>query len=155
MNLDQLQALLAAEWDRPSARQALEICKDHEILGIGGRRITIAGEEGFVYKLAWREAGILDNEIEWRVWQSAPDDLRDYLCRSHDLTLSGISKQDRCLPISAEALPDGGFQIMKSLARWGISDVSANLALIGENVVCYDYCVIRVDLFRDLFPQFR
>ena len=150
MPLSRLQEKLKANWESPDLPVALEICSGTEVLGIGGRRIVIAADGG-VAKLAWKEAGLLDNEIEWLLWSSASSELRSLLCPTHALTAAGVALQELCLPVSFEALGQRGREAMHDLASHGISDVAVNLGLLDDRVVCYDYCAVSADLYRGLF----
>lgn len=148
---DDLQKKLSQSWGDPELEQALKVCEAEEILGVGGKRIVIRADEDRVAKLAWKEAGVLDNEIEWRVWAGAEAALRELLCPTLEFRASGVSFQSLCLPLAFEALGERGRETMIELARYGISDVAVNLGVFGERIVCYDYCQIRGELFFELF----
>jgi hypothetical protein len=151
MDWDQLQKELAAQWHDPQPERALDICRGHDLLGLGGRRIVLRSGQDEVVKLAWREAGVLDNEIEWRLWQGAEPELSGLLCPTLGISPEGSSLQALCLPVSYEALGQEGLEAMQRLAGWGIADVAVNLGILDQRLVCYDYCQIRGDLYHQLF----
>lgn len=130
--------------------EALDICQDWDVLGIGGQRIVLRSSEEGVWKVPWRERGELDNEIEWRLWQEAPGDLQDLLCPVWDReSLSNL--QALCTPVSYNDLDSRGRDLVARLSRWGISDSAVNLGLLGGKLVCYDYSYISPALYQSLF----
>lgn len=151
--IDEIQAKLSEDHRDPRIESALAVLAKLDVptLGLGARRIVVALDDERVAKLAWRGQGLLDNEIEWRLYQRAVDDLKRMLCPCLDLRPSGVLIQQRCLPVAFEALGDIGTEAMVHLTGYGISDVVVNLGLIGEHLVCYDYSVLKSELFSDLF----
>lgn len=153
---------LQRRWERrwpASAEQALEEAKAEglSVLGLGGQRICLRAErDDQVLKAAWQEKGLVDNLLEWRLWQRAEPKLRRLLCPSLALEEAGILRQARCLPAAPEALGSRAGEICLELARHGISDCHVNLGLLVEpqdgstRVVCYDYNVLRPRLAREL-----
>lgn len=129
-------------------------------IGVGKSRIVLSdpsrSEPASVLKLAWRESGVVDNLIESRLWERSESiGASDLLCPTLSLSDSGVIRQQRCLPIAWDPLESDSphWEIVKRLAAAGISDAAVNLGLIGERVVCYDYCSVSaslaVELLRD------
>lgn len=155
---DKLQERLCAAQE-PDLQRAYRLCRDsgHEPLGLGGGRIALPLGQTMVAKVAWREAGQMDNEIEWRLWRAAGDGLRALLCPALALRESKLLVQGRCLPIASsafDALDISAQTIIGELARHGITDGAVNLGMDEANhIVCYDYATIRPERFRALFPD--
>jgi len=150
--LDQLQeqiTLLHTEEDDDVQLQimARHICDDHGlgIMGFGGRRFAIAvessGDTSLVAKLAWRQAGLADNELELRLWHEADKNLRDLLAPTISQTLLGVNLQGRCLPIAAGSM-HAHSSLTRRLARAGITDAVLNLGIYQDHIVCYDYATL-------------
>lgn len=152
---DQLQERLSKHHENPSAERAVELLHQAGImpLGLGARRVVVALDDDRVAKLAWRSQGLLDNEIEWRLYHRAVDDLKRLLCPALERRESRVLIQRRCLPVAFEAAGEAGREAMSRLASYGVSDVAVNLGLIDEHLVCYDYCVLKPELFSDLFGE--
>jgi hypothetical protein len=159
-NIKQLQEKLAQYHGNPDGGRALQIAQEYgyETLGLGGRRLALAispaikqsGRVNRISKLAWRKEGLFDNEVEWRLWQHANNQLRERLCPALDID-NGVLVQARCLPVNLEALREGQ-AIVRFLAQHGITDSAVNLGIYEQRVVCYDYCVLRYELIKKLFP---
>jgi hypothetical protein len=149
--LDDLQTALNAHHQRPDANTTIDFFEHlgHEVLGLGGRRCVIALDHGRVAKLAWRKAGLADNEIEARLWAQARPELQTLLCPIKDRTDAGVLIQTRCLPIHPYAV-DGADQVLRQLASAGITDTATNLGLLDQRIVCYDFCVLRADVMREV-----
>jgi hypothetical protein len=149
--LVKLQQLLAEHWPAPQIERTLDLCEQAGIepLGIGGRRVVFLLDEDRVAKLAWRAPGQIDNEIEWLLWSGADTGLRELLCPALELAEGQILIQARCLPIASEALPEAP-ELIRRLARAGISDAAVNLGIYEGRTVCYDYCLTRPELSRRL-----
>lgn len=114
-------------------------------LGVGGRRIAVACGDNQVAKIAWKREGLVDNEIEWRLWQGADQELRDLLCPCLDLLDGGALIQARCLP-SAQS----DSNLVRRLASYGISDAAINLGIYNQRLVCYDYCLLRPERLKQI-----
>jgi len=115
-------------------------------MGFGGRRfaVVIEGDSdggGLVAKLAWRQAGLADNELELRLWYEADKDLRELLAPTVAQTPLGVNLQGRCLPIAAGSMRSHS-SLTRRLARAGITDAVLNLGIYQDRVVCYDYATL-------------
>lgn len=154
---DQLQERLCGA-EEPDPQRVLTLCRDsgYVPLGLGSGRLALPLGRTMVAKVAWRESGLMDNEIEWRVWRDADDHLRSLLCPALSLRGSRLLAQGRCLPIAGsalEVLDQSARLLIGELARHGISDAAVNLGMNEANrIVCFDYAMIRPELFRSLFP---
>ena len=119
-----------------------------EALGIGGRRLAVGLDSGRVAKIAFKREGLVDNEIEWRLFSEAESDLRELLCPALSLTQSGALIQARCLP---SAQYDA--RLVRQLAQYGISDAAINLGVYQGRMVCYDYCLLRPEKLREIISD--
>lgn len=119
-----------------------------EALGIGGRRIAVGLDDERVAKIAFKREGLVDNEIEWRLFQKAEAELRELLCPALALTASGALVQGRCLP---SAQSDAA--LVRQLAHYGISDAAINLGVYQGKMVCYDYCLLRPEKLREIISD--
>lgn len=146
-SIERLQEDLANRFDNSDSAGLALLAERYQLeaLGIGGRRLAVALSQDKIVKLAWRREGLVDNEIEWRLYSQAGDDLKQLLCPSLDLLDCGALVQKRCLPIATS-----NNEIVRKLASHGISDAAINLGLIGERMVCFDYCLLRPEKLRDL-----
>lgn len=150
-----MQKAIASLWqEEVSASQIWDLFPENNILGIGGTRLAIEQGEDRVWKLAWREQGLLDNETEYRLWQSASPELREMLCPALDLSQAGALLQKRVQPISYEALGKTGKDVIARLAEYGITDVAVNCGILEGRVVVYDYSNISIDIHKKLYGDF-
>ena len=149
--LDALQEQMSAAFANHTPRRALAACATggFSVLGVGGRRLAVAAGAGLVAKLAFRREGLVDNELEWRVWRGASETLRELLAPTVGRTPGGVNLQRRCLPVSPDAL-ELPHQLTRPLARAGITDAVLNLGLLDERVVCYDYALLAPERARML-----
>jgi len=159
---DQLQQdLNAAAYQDPE--RALAYCREQyfEPLGLGSGRIAIAVDHRSVMKVAWRERGLLDNQIEAELWKQAGPELKELLCPVLSLRESGVQLQARCLPTVGSALDPTTQQMITRLAQHGITDGAINLGFLLDaqdptstvgHIVCYDYALLRPETFAKLFP---
>lgn len=109
------------------------------VLGIGRSRIAIRGPEESVYKLAWRPLGLAENQLEVRVYQQAPDDLRQVLAPIISPLESGAIQQGYCQPVS---LGSEAAEVLRTLSQYGIVDGVMNLGRYQQRIVCYDYALL-------------
>lgn len=152
---DELQERLCSAED-PDPERALAMSRqvNAEPLGLGSGRLALPLGPAMVAKVAWRESGLVDNEIEWRIWQSADEELRSLLCPALELRESRLLVQGRCMPIAGTILDERTQRLVSELGRHGISDAAINLGMNEDNqIVCYDYALIRPELFGILFPE--
>lgn len=147
MRISEIEEILQ---NSKNAQEIILKCAGLDIVGIGGRRAVVRSREG-VWKIPWGGSGERDNEIEWRIWQSADEKLRDLLCPITDRESRSIL-QTEVLPLSFEAAGSAGHKIIRELAQYGISDIAVNLGLLERRVVCYDYSFISPSLYENLFP---
>ncbi len=152
MTLSGWQEILSHHFGVPDPYRAQDILTDQgaNVLAIGGRRIAVSIDNNYIAKIAWRRAGLADNEIEWRVWQTAKPDIQALLCPAVSFKDYGVLVQARCLPVSAEAYPEAARDLIRKLAEAGISDAAVNLGIYDQELVCYDYCLLRPELLRSL-----
>jgi hypothetical protein len=150
MSIDDLQKELAESFTSPTTDRTISLCKKYgfEALGLGGQRIAVAWGEDQVAKLAWRKEGLVNNEIEWRLYSQAPKALQKLLCPSDQLLPCGALLQKRCLP-SADCDP----KIIKELISWGISDAAVNMGFRDGSLVCYDYCFLSPSRLREIISN--
>lgn len=143
----QLQQRLADNFDQPDNSRLVLAAENYnlEALGVGGRRMTVLIDPNRVAKLAWRREGIVDNEIEWRLYNQADPELKQLLCPALELMDCGALVQERCIPIAYQDAT-----ITRQLASYGISDTAINLGLIGDKPVCFDYSMLGPEKMRQL-----
>lgn len=116
------------------------------VLGLGRSRLATAvpGNDQLVYKFAWRQLGLAENNLEYRVYQQASPELRQVLAPIDDLLASGVLVQGRCQPseLGAEAA-----QVLQVLSGYGIVDGVVNLGRYQNRIVCYDYALLGTERF--------
>jgi hypothetical protein len=144
-----------------SPEAAIATCTNSgfQIAGIGSHgRIAVMSTDDHVYKLAWREQGILDNTIEYNLYQMLRETAYgQFLAPTVSMNQAGIVKQRYAWLIGRDD-PDHQHMIktvVNHLAQIGISDVGVNLGFIEDNLVCYDYALISSDLYQQLFEKNR
>lgn len=129
-------------------QRVLQLCADLGIpvLGLGRSRLAtpVPGNDHLVYKFAWRQLGIAENNLEYRVYQQASDELRQVLAPIEALLDSGVLVQGRCQPseLGAEAA-----QVLSILSGYGIVDGVVNLGRYQQRIVCYDYALLGTERF--------
>ena len=115
-------------------------------LGVGSHRLVVALPDDRVAKLALREIGQRDNEVEWHVYRNMDEPLRTWLCEPLELTAGRVLIQRRCLPISLSHTEPLVQEVVRLLARAGIADVAVNLGVVDQKLVCYDYAQVSAEL---------
>jgi len=123
-----------------------------EALGLGRGRVAVAYNDQ-VLKIPWREPGVLDNMIEMKLWQQASSTLREVLAPSLELRKNCSLVQERCLPVVEAALEADTRRLILLLAQHGITDGAANLGFWKGKIVCYDYALLKPQMFAQLFPE--
>jgi hypothetical protein len=122
-------------------------------LGLGSARIGLQLDNQ-VAKVAWKESGIISNLIEDRVWNSASEDLKQYLAPCLSISEKyHVLIQARCLPVSASIIDPEIQNMIGLLSAYGITDIAVNLGLYDQRIVCYDYAMIRPEEYPRLFPE--
>ena len=120
-----------------------EEVRSYHPLGIGSKRCAFLAEGNVVAKIPWRERGIWENAAEAALWEWAPPELRVLLAPVRDLR-GGVLWQDLCAP------SEGDPELLRELARWGISDSAANLGELQGRMVCYDYAYFGEKIFNEI-----
>lgn len=123
----------------------LEEVQEVSPLGIGSKRFAVLASDEVVAKIPWRDRGIWENAAEAALWEWAPEELRALLAPVRDLR-GGVLWQDRCRPASENP------ELLRELARWGISDSAANLGELRGKIVCYDYAYFGEELYHKIAP---
>lgn len=153
--IEKIEERLQAKWPHVySVAEIAEICQGWEILGIGGERLALAINEEEVWKVAWRESGLVASETEYLLWRRSSASLRALLCPSLEITPGGSLRQRRVQPVSYDALGNQGPKIIKTMAQYGITDVAINCGVLEERVVVYDYSTISPKLRDSLYREF-
>jgi hypothetical protein len=116
--------------------------------GIGSHRLVVSLPDDLVAKLAVRDIGVRDNEVEWHVYHTLAEHERMWLCPPVTLTEGNVLVVRRCLPISPSHTEPVVRQAVEALARAGIGDVAVNLGVLDSTLVCYDYAQVSPGLLR-------
>jgi sulfur carrier protein ThiS len=149
-HLDQLQSQLSRLYTQgvseTTQKRVQQLCKNSgfAVLGCGRSRLALAINDRVVAKLAWRQAGLADNVVEWRFWQQANSQLQLLLASTHWHSPGGVNFQERCQPLSAEETSE--YTTLRTLlAQAGITDSAVNLGRCDQRIVCYDYAMLGME----------
>lgn len=146
MDVRAISQALETTYANPSLKSVLEFFKriDVDPLGVGAKRVVVADGKN-VIKFAWNQEGVLDNQVEWKLWNKATPDLKKLLCPCVKIQ-DNVLVQKRCMPIKS-----GQFsEVVSRLSRYGILDTAVNLGWLDAHVVCYDYSWVSAELLGQL-----
>lgn len=116
-----------------------------DILGIGNTRIAILINQDKIAKLAFKSTGLFHNQFEANLYEYAKSVKKDHLL-APVIDFDDFLIQARCLPVKFEN-NSNHLDLINQLSRLGVADVSVNLGIYHNQLVCYDYSVPSPDLF--------